>query len=361
MLLAGGTGTRLWPSSRKQTPKQFIKLFGKRSLFQDTIRRVKDLVPLSRVLVITNQDYLGEIQKQEPMINDENIIAEPVKRNTALAMGVASAYAKKLNPDAVVINLATDHLIQDDAAYLATLKAAANYAEKNKCLVSVGIKPTSPHTGYGYIKAGEKLTELKENGSTLPVFQADSFKEKPDLATAKKFLKEGNYFWNANNYVWHAATVLDEFAKHAEDLSANIEAIYDAIGTGQEKQVLEREYTAARDEQIDIAIAEKTDKLMVIPGEFGWNDVGDWKVVHQLAPKDENQNHFSSNQQGSLLQLETKNSYIQTDDRLIVTIGVKDLIIIDTKDAILVCHQDRSQDVKKIVDMLKNEVLKKFL
>lgn len=362
VLLAGGTGTRLWPSSRKQTPKQFIKLFGTRTLFQETLRRVKDLVPLSRILVITNEDYIDEIQKQEPLIADENIIAEPVKRNTALAMGVASAYAHKRNPKAVVINLATDHLIADPARYITTLKAAAKFAAEHNCLVTVGIKPIFPHTGYGYIKAGEKQTDIGQNGQALPVYKVDSFKEKPDLPTAEEFLSEGNYFWNANNFVWPTQVILDEFKRLAPDISANIEAIYKDIGTPNEKTTLASEYEKARDEQIDIAIAEKTDKLMVIPGEFGWNDVGDWKVVFDLAPKDENGNHTETHSiQARHLELETKNTYIQAGDRLVVTVGVENLVIIDTPDAVLVCSQDKAQEVKKIVDELKEKGLKRYL
>lgn len=358
VLLAGGAGTRLWPTSRSQTPKQFNKLFGRHTLFQETIRRVKGLVPLSRVFVITNKDYLDEIEQQEPLLVEKNIIAEPVKRNTALAMGVAAAYVYKKDPDAVIINLATDHLITENDVYRDTLATAAAFAQEHRCLVSVGIVPTFPHTGLGYIQSGEKVGKVGPHD----VFKVKSFKEKPDEDTAKKFLKEGGYFWNANNYVWHAATVLNEFKTLCPDIFKNIMAIYEAIGTPKEAEVLNEQYHAAREEQIDTAISEKTDKLYVIPGSFGWDDVGDWKVVYDLSSKDADGNHVAVHgQQGLHLGIDTKNSLIHTADKLVATIGVDNLIIIETKDALLVCHKDQAQTVKQLVGLIKDKKLKRYL
>lgn len=358
VLLAGGGGTRLWPSSRSKLPKQFNKILAKRTLFQETVRRVRGLVPLSHIYVITNKDYVDDIARQEPMIMDENIIAEPEKKNTALAMGVAAAYVYRKNPNAVIINLATDHLITEEEVYKKTLLDAAQFALETQNLVSVGIVPSFAHTGLGYIKAGEKVDSVNHHA----VYKVDSFKEKPDLDTAEKFIKQGHYYWNANNYVWPAKTILEEFSRLSADIYQNISEIYKSIGTSSEKATLKEQYAKAREDSIDYAISEKTDKLFVIPGRFGWNDVGDWKVVYDLVEKDENGNHLAVHgDRGRCLTVDTKNCLVQTEDQLIATIGVDDLIIIDTKDALLVCRKDRAQDVKQLVALIKEKKLKNYL
>jgi mannose-1-phosphate guanylyltransferase len=214
----------------------------------------------------------------------------------------------------------------------------------------VGIVPTFAHTGLGYIQSGGKVDEI----SGHDVFKVKSFKEKPDEPTASKFLKEGGYFWNANNYVWHAGTVLEEFKKLSPDIYENIMSIYEAIGTPDEQKTLTSEYLRAREEQIDTAISEKTDKLYVIPGEFGWNDVGDWEVVYNLSTKDSDGNHIAlQNHQGQYIGIDTKDSLIHT--------SVSDLIVIETKDALLICKKDRAQDVKQLVNLIKEKKLKRLL
>lgn len=357
-LLAGGTGTRLWPRSRKESPKQFSALFHRHTLFQQTIKRVRSLIPLSRVFVITNQRYGEDIQRQEPLIPEENIIAEPEKKNTALAMGVAAAYIHKKDPDAVVINLATDHLIQDLDLYRKTLKQATKVAYQEKLIVSVGIEPQFPHTGLGYIETGARMRKV--NGAE--VYKVTAFTEKPDEKTAKKFIKAGNYYWNANNYVWPTQTILDEFERIDPELYQNIYAIYQALDQPNLPKVMKQEYAKARSDSIDYAISEKTDKLVVIPGTFGWSDIGDWKVVYELSSKDEDGNVvISHGPEGNHYGIDTHNSLIHFDDQLIATIGVEDLLIINIKDALLVCHKDRAEDVKKLVKSLKEKKLKKYL
>jgi len=198
VILCGGGGTRLWPRSRQKTPKQFINLTSRKTLYEEAISNIAGLVSPERILIITNHKYLDEIKEFSPQIPEKNIISEPEKRSTALAMGVASAYAYHLNPEAVVINIASDHLIKQRDLFRKTVLAAAKEADKGKNILAVGIKPNLPHTGYGYIRAGEKVSQQDD----LPVFKVESFKEKPDKKTAEKFLKTGQYFWNANLYTW---------------------------------------------------------------------------------------------------------------------------------------------------------------
>jgi len=358
VLLAGGTGTRLWPSSRKKNPKQFAKLFSRYTLFQETIRRVRGLVPLSHVFIITNKVHVEAIRKQEPMIPKANIIAEPEKKNTAMAMGVAAAYVHKKDPNAIIINLATDHLIRKLNIYHNALKTAAKVANDQNAIVSIGIQPTFPHTGYGYIKAGLKLTQL----NSLPVYKVDSFVEKPDLKTAQKYIKTGKYYWNANNYVWPAKLILEEFKKLAPKIYKCIDEIYQVIGTNKEKGALVKQFSLAPSESIDYAISEKTKKLIIVPGKFIWDDIGGWKVIHDLSQKDKNGNSvIVHNGKGGHISIDTKNTLIQTEDQLIATVGINNLAIIDTKDALLICDLSKSQNVKKLVEILKEKKLTQYL
>jgi mannose-1-phosphate guanylyltransferase len=365
VLLAGGSGTRLWPSSRTNRPKQFAKILGKTTLFQDTLERIKDFIPLSQVIVITNKEYVDDIKLQAPQIIDKNIIAEPEKKNTALAMGVAAAYVYRQNPSAVIINLATDHLIGNLDIYKNTLLAAAEFARQTTNICTIGIVPSHPHTGFEYIKLGQKFMTV--NGQD--VYKIDQFvtrpeKTDPDNPTAKaqEYLNSHNYLWNANNFVWKARVILEEFARLAPDIYKNIKTIYDAIGSNDELTVLEREYHAAREDQIDFAIGTKTEKLYVLKGEFSWNDLGGWKVVHELSSKDNDGNAVMTHgEQGQVVSIDTTNCLIQTEDQLIATVGIDNLCIIDTKDALLICHKDRAEEVKKIVQILKVKKLTRYL
>lgn len=365
VLLAGGTGTRLWPSSRKKNPKQFARLFAQHTLFQETVKRVKGLVPLSHIFVITNKAHADEIKKEEPLLPEENIIEEPEKKNTALAMAVASAYVYKKDPNAVVINLATDQVISKMDIFQDTMAAAARFVSKHQCLATTGIVPTFPHTGLEYIKQSEKFDEI--DGQT--VYKIDGFIKRPEITDtdnpiprAQEYLDSGDYLWNANMYVWPAKVILDEFKELAPDIYENTMAIYQAIGTDKEKEVLIEEYHKAREDQIDFAIATKSKRLYVLRGAFDWNDIGSWKVVHDLSAKDKDNNSIIvHNGKGQHVGIDTTNSLIQTEDQLIVTIGIDNLVIVDTKDALLVCRKDRAEELKKVIEMLKEKKLEEYL
>lgn len=357
-LLAGGTGTRLWPRSRKATPKQFTKLFEDLTLFQQTIKRIKGFLPLSHIYVIANKRHVHEIQHEEPLLPDDNIIAEPFKRDTAMAIGTVSALVHKRDPHGVVINLASDHQIENLKVYVKTLSRAAKIAFEKKQIVTIGIEPRFPHTGMGHIERGQ---ELYKYGST-PVYKVASFKEKPDLETAKKFTKSGRYFWNSNKFVFPASLMLDEFKAHSPEIYTLINKFYKAIGTHKQNHVMKTSYKEAPCLAIDYAVAEKSHNMLLISGDFGWSDVGDWKVVYDLTPKDKNGNVIIKHgSEGRFIGRETKDSLIHFDDQLIVTIGVSDLIIVDTKDALLICHKDKAEEVKKVVETLKEKKLEEYL
>ncbi len=357
VILAGGGGTRLWPKSRKAYPKHLLTLFGDQSMLQKTYNRISPLIPKERILIITAKDYLEDIKNQLPELPEQNIILEPQPKNTALAMGVAAAYVHHRTPGAAIIYLAADHVITDEERFRQTVEGALQTALEGGYIVAVGVRPAFPHTGLGYIKVGKELQYLKDQN--VYVFECDGFKEKPDLTTAQSFLASGDYLWNANIYCWSTQTIFNSFNKLAPETGKIIQEILNSIGTETESTVLESGYHQAENAQIDTAISEKADNIVVIPGDFGWNDVGDWKVVYDLKPKDNQGNVIAT--VGDYVNINSNNCLIAGGKRLIVTIGVEDLVVIDTPDALLICSKEHSQDVKKAVEKLKEEKKDQYL
>ena len=350
VILCGGGGTRLWPLSRSNSPKQFIDLVGGETLFTKTLKRAQKLVDSDHIFIMTNKSYLADVQKYSSDIPPANIITEPEKKNTALAMGVVAGVIHSLDQEAVIINLASDQLINDDDVFVQSMMAAANVAKDGKYFVTVGITPTFAHTGYGYIHADGKLGE----SLGLPLLRVEGFREKPSLELAEEFLQTGNYYWNANLYTWSTKLILAEFARLAPDLFAHIQTIMNSTKGPHFNQVMQAEYVLAKEEQIDTAISEKTDKLAFIAGNFGWTDIGSWNVVHDEVAKDQDGNALISREEGAdWFSIDTKNSLVSTGKKQIVTIGLENIVIIDTEDAILVAHKDRAQEVKKVVEHLK--------
>lgn len=351
VILCGGGGTRLWPLSRNSTPKQFIDLVGNETLFTKTLKRAKKLVDHDHIFIMTNKNYFQDVKNSAHEIPSHNIITEPEKKNTALAMGVIAGIIHERDNKAVIINLASDQLITDDEVFVNSMLAASVVAQAGHYFVTVGITPTFPHTGLGYIHADGQIGV--ESG--FPILRVEGFREKPDEETAQKFLAAGHYYWNANLYTWSTKLILAEFARLAPELFHHIEVIMRASQSPDFEKVLASEYARAKDQQIDTAISEKTDKLAVIAGNFGWTDIGSWNVVHDEVAKDTDGNALISRQAGAdWFRLDTHNSLVSTGKKQIVTIGLDNVVIIDTDDAILIAHKDRAQDVKKVVEHLKN-------
>jgi mannose-1-phosphate guanylyltransferase len=358
VILAGGGGTRLWPKSREETPKQFLKLFGEESLIQLAFCRVTKLVDSSKVIVVTNEKYKKQIEEHLPQVEVENIIFEPEKRDTAMAMLVGALFVKNKDKDAIIINSASDHIVEDEMEFVKVMNYATSIAEKGKDLVTVGIVPQNPDTGFGYIKIGKNLA--RQDG--LNLFKVENFTEKPNKPTAIAFLASGNYFWNANMYVWKASVLEDGFEKHKKDF---YDLTRDLIGiTNIEKfhKILKKIYGKIEKISIDYAISEKSDNLVLIPGDFGWNDVGNWGVIYDLSKKDLSGNvMISDNKQTNVLTINSQRNLIHTKDRLIATVGVDDLAIIDTGEILLIMPRKEAQDVKKIVERLKEEKNNEYL
>jgi len=359
LVICGGGGTRLWPRSRNKTPKQFSRLFGKETLYQKTIKRLRGLVPPDKIYVITtSKQYASEIKKETPNIPLKNIFWEPTRRNTAIACGLGTLIIHKKDPQAVVMNFWADHLVKKEEVFRKTEKVAAAVAFEEKTLVAVGIKPSWPHTGLGYIKAGEIFKKI----DGISVYKLEKFVEKPDQKTAQNFLKRGNYYWNSGMYVWQADFFLKALEKYAPKTFSALEKIGTAFGGKEFLKVMKLAYEEAPDISVDVAVSEKIKSGFIIPADFGWNDVGDWSVIYELAPKDKNGNAIIKfGQKGEFIGLEAKNNLVQFDDQLIAVIGVEDLIIVDTTDAVLICRKKDAQRVKDLVNLLKEKNKIKYL
>jgi mannose-1-phosphate guanylyltransferase len=351
-ILCGGGGKRLWPRSRVQAPKQFIKLFGEKTIFQETVARSKRFVSVDKIFIITNKDYIDEIKDQAPDIPIENIIAEPLARNTALAMGLGAIYIQHRDPDAVVVNFASDHHIADLEEFDRVVKDAFEMAYSGDYLVTIGVKPTFPHTGMGYIKAGNLFEKLNKTS----IYKVDKFIEKPDTTIAEKFLKEGGYYWNANLYTWRADSIMRAMGLYLSEMAAQLMTISKSLGTREEKETINKIYEKAEEISIDFGVSEKAQNMVLVPSNFSWSDIGDWKVVYDLSKKDENNNAIIFEKgKGDYLGIDTENCLIHFSDQLIATIGVDNLIIIDTGNALLVASKDRAEEVKKLVGLLKEK------
>ena len=358
VLLAGGGGTRLWPKSRIETPKQFLKLTGSQSMMQIAAARINKLVDWENIIVVTNKIYLEDVKKQLPEIKVENIIAEPAKRDTAAAMLVGALYAKSKDEEAIVINAASDHIVDDIPEFIKVMSAAVETAATNPYLVTVGITPSYPTSAFGYIKVGQDIKKIKRD---LMLFEVDSFTEKPNLATAIAFISTGAYFWNANMYVWSAKELKAAFAKFMPDM-LDVCKDLDQLKSKDFHQALAKVYKEVESISIDYAISEKADNLVLIPGDFGWNDVGDWKVVYDLGKKDLSGNvTIGDEKETHTLAVNAHKNLIHTDGRLVAICGVDDLIIVDTDEILMICPKNKSQDVKKLVERLKEEGKKEYL
>lgn len=357
LIVCGGSGTRLWPRSRKKTPKQFINLFGEKTIFSQTMERARSLAPDERIFVITNADYVDEVLAQGGL-SLKNIIVEPQAKNTALAIAAGAAVIAKIDPQAVIVNLWSDNLISPLEKFTAEVNLAAEVAFAGDHLVTVGLKPTFAHTGLGYIHIDQPLADFKEGN----VFKVKEFKEKPDLETAKMFLQSGEYYWNIGLYTWRADSLLKACKKHAPKIFEGVKKIQEAWGQESEKKTMDEVYAQAENISVDYALSEKADNLVLVPASFTWSDIGDWQIVYEVGKKDENKNMIVNlGQKNEIYIFNSQNNVVQFTDRLVALVGVENLVIIDTPDALLVCQKDKAQDVKKIVEILKEKGRKEYL
>lgn len=360
VIVAGGGGTRLWPKSRKKHPKHLLNITGEDTLIRLTFNRIKEILPVDQIFIITLPAHAPLILEQLPEFKKENMIIEPEQKNTAMAMGVASAYVHARDNEAVVINLPADHIIAKQDKFEQVMLSAFEAARLGNYLVAIGIKPTFPHTGLGYIRVGEQIGRVKVDGKDVYAFKSKGFKEKPALTTAQSFVASGQYLWNAGIYGWATKSIFEAMNTHSPRLGKEVHTILEAIGTKEETEVVAKMYSECDNESIDYAVSEKVDNLILIPGDFGWSDVGDWKVVYEIQDKDKAGNVVIP-QNANYINIDSKNCLVEANGRLVVTIGLDDVVVIDTEDAVVICKKDRTQDVKKVVEKLKEDKKEEYL
>lgn len=343
LIMAGGKGERFWPRSRKNNPKQFLCLTGDgKTMIQQTVERIKPLVNVEDIYISTNKSYKALVKKQLPEIPDENILCEPIGRNTAPCIGLGAVHVRKKYGDAVMMVLPSDHQIKYKGMFINVLQEAVKIAEEEKNLVTLGITPNAPETGYGYIKFNPDVV----NGRA---FAVDCFVEKPDSAKAKEYLESEEYMWNSGMFVWKASTILSSLEFHLPEIYKGLVKIEEAIGTEDEDAVLNGVFEIIPSESIDYGILEKEKNIYVLPGTFGWDDVGSWLSVERMKPVNDSGNVV----EGNAMTVNVKNCIIEGSDKLIAAIGIHDLVIVDTEDATLICSKDSTGDIKKIVENLR--------
>lgn len=343
LIMAGGRGERFWPRSRKSMPKQFLSLTGDgRTMIQLTVERILPLVAMEDIFIATNKDYKELVKRQLPNLPEENILCEPVGRNTAPCIGLGAMHIAKKYEDALMMVLPSDHLIKYNSMFVSTLKEACRIAEENTNLVTIGITPDYPETGYGYIKFNPGVSKGQ-------AFAVDRFVEKPTREVAKEYLETEEYLWNSGMFVWKTSSILKNIQLFMKDIYEGLVRIKDSIGTADQETVLEKEFTAFRSESVDYGIMEKAEDIYTIPGTFGWDDVGSWLAVDRIRKSNEMGNVVS----GNIITVNSKNCIIEGSKKLIAAVGLEDLIIVDTEDATLICEKQSAGDIKKVLENLK--------
>jgi mannose-1-phosphate guanylyltransferase len=336
VVMAGGSGTRFWPKSRRNRPKQLLRLHGDSTMLQQTVARIAPLVSPERTYIITGADQAEATKDQLPQLPPSNVVAEPCPRDTAACVGLAALIVAKADPDGTMIVMPADHVIRPEEKFLATVKAAVEVIDADPtAFVTFGIKPTRAETGYGYIERGEELGAP----AGIALHKVVQFREKPDRATAEQFLAEGRFAWNSGIFVWRARAILDALKVHRPNLHAALERVGKALGTPDEAKVIAQEYP----------LMEKASNVRVLEVVYDWNDVGDWRALTELVEPDANRNTV----QGNVLAVETTGSIIVSDDGgLIATLGVDDLVIVQSGGATLVARKDQLDKLKALVEGL---------
>ena len=345
ILMAGGVGSRFWPVSTARFPKQFHDMLGTgETLIQKTFSRLSKLIPAGNILILTNEIYSGLVLEQLPQVNPGQVITEPAMRNTAPCILYASLKIQKMNPDAVMVVAPSDHWIEDEDAFISNLQLAFDNAAKEDVLMTLGIKPTFPNTGYGYIEYG-----TQDNHRVKKVFH---FREKPDYETAKTFLQSGNFLWNAGIFIWSVSSVVKAFQKFQPEMFALFESGYDSYNTPAEKSFISENYEKADNISIDYAIMENAENVFVVPAEFDWNDLGTWGSLHEKLPKDANNNTVVN---ATVFLENAQNNIIRSEKgKAVIIDGLNDYIIVDRDDILLIYPKGKEQEIKKITQIVTN-------
>ncbi|MDX2160668.1 MAG: mannose-1-phosphate guanylyltransferase [bacterium] len=360
LIMAGGGGTRLWPLSRKTTPKQLLPLVEERSMFRVSVERLAPLFAMDHVYVVTGRSYVDALSSDTPQIPRENFIVEPYGKESGPAAALGIAVIQKRDPKAIVVILTADHHIADKERFRAVLETACLIAQRKNNIVTLGISPSIPSTGFGYIRRGQAL---RKTGG-FNVYTSLGFTEKPNLETAVRFLASGEYSWNSGMFIWSAAKAMAEIQRQRPEWYALLQALHPHIDTPQYERVLDEVWEQIPKQSLDVAIMEHAQDMAVIPVDIGWSDVGSWDALFEVLELDDGGNGSKgASTNGTTPEriiIDTQNTLVYSD-KLTVTIGVQDLVIVDTPDSLLICHRERAQDVKQVVQRLREGNYDRYL
>jgi len=353
LIMAGGSGTRFWPRSRKAKPKQFLTLFGEQSLIQSTISRFERFIPGNNIYVVSSRGQKEILEEQAVGLLRENLIYEPVGKNTLPAIGLAALFMAKSNPDGIMVVSPADHLIQNDSLFQETIESAVKIAEEKEGIVTIGITPSAPATGYGYIEIADEV----KIGQTIKSFSVNRFVEKPNLETAKGYLASGKFFWNAGIFVFKVSVFLKAIEQLSPRLYKELLEIETSIGTSDYQEVLDKIYNQVESISIDYGIMEKAKNVFLVQGDFVWNDLGSWEEVYKYSQKEEKQNASI----GEVIFQGTSNSYVYAPDSLVAVVGMEDVIVVQEGNTILVCKRDQAEEIKHVVGEISKRKLDQYL
>lgn len=347
VIMAGGSGTRFWPESRRARPKQLLRIVSDKTMIRATVERISPEIPPDRVLVVTTEHQAAEIRTELAELRSEMVVAEPAGRNTAACVALAAYKLQKLDPEALMVVLPADHLIRKEREFLDILKLGIEVVSKGEYLLTFGIVPNRPETGYGYILMGGPHAD-EESSS---VYRVDRFVEKPDFPTAQFYVESGSYLWNSGMFVWKVAEIIKAFDRHLPLLSAAIRQIVPHLNTAGECDALRGAYEQIESVSVDNGIMERADNVLVIPMDVDWSDVGCWSSLADVWAADETGNVAK----GEVVALDSSGCIVSSPHKLVTLIGVEDLVVVDTPDALLICKKDRTQEVRKVQEILKKK------
>ncbi|MBI4496091.1 MAG: mannose-1-phosphate guanylyltransferase [Deltaproteobacteria bacterium] len=358
-VMAGGGGTRFWPWSREGRPKQMLPVLSNRSLIRETVERLKGLVSPANTFVVTSHSHARALRPEIPQIPAENLLIEPWGRNTAPCLGWAALHIRKRNPEAVMVALPADHFIGDRQKFQRAVKAAAAWAAGSGSLVTLGVPPTGPATGYGYIRKGEPIGRVQGN----EVFRAAAFREKPGPARARDYLRRGNYLWNSGLFVWRVEDFLRALGEFLPALYKAIAPLEKFLGSRLEGREVEKIYARLTPVSVDYGIMEKAREVSLIETNFPWSDVGSWAALAEIWPRDQNGNVTPPGRRsrGRTVVIDSTGCLIQGEEKLIAVLGLRDLIIVEAGGAILVCPRERAQDIRRIPEALRSRGWEEYL
>ena len=350
VIMAGGIGSRFWPYSRISEPKQFLDIFGTgKSLLQMTYERFLSIAPAENIFIVSSKDYEGLIKDQLPEVSDHNLLLEPVRRNTAPCVAYAAYKIAQKDPDATLVITPSDHAIFKETAFVNTLMIAVNAAKNYPYLITLGIKPNRPETGYGYIQFLESEDDIKK---------VKTFTEKPERALAEKFLESGDFVWNSGMFIWKAKTIIEAFQSFLPEISELFSEVSESFYTKEEAAKITEAYSLCRNISIDYGIMEKAPNVYVVLGDFGWSDLGSWNSLHEIMEKDDHQNVVKAN----TLLYDTSNCLIKGDkDKLIVIEGLENFLVADCSNVLLICHKENEQRIRDFVAEVKEKKGKQYL